>query len=176
MTNFVKFRCHCLVIVFVLIFPLLANAQAVSPLVNGIQQVKPFAEFSRLEEDLLTALRSGNEKMVTKLLDPNFEYIFADKLDLSNTATQLLDVSAVNRWASCKIGSLTVRSLGDKQIVGFYLEEVVQNKIKEIWSVQDYWTKKNGYWKLRYRFISQKGVSSLLPPGYLNQEVINKRY
>ena len=140
---------------------------------NGINA---YSEFLVLENDLLKALQSGDENLAAKVLDSNFEYIYSDQFGQVNTAVQLLNDDSVKRWGMCRIGSFEVRKFENNLILNFVLEEILKNRKTIRWSVQDFWVMKNGNWLLRYRFISPSRLSEKLPPGYIKQEVIEKKY
>ena len=153
------------------------SAQPNPPTSRVIQQVKSFDEFSLLENQLLTALQRGNKKDIAKLLDVNFEYIAADSLEQFNTTTQFLDATHQKNWNDFKITALSIRAIGESRLISFYLEGLpAGSQASNSWAVQDYWVSTNGSWKLLYRFTAPKNHLAKLPPAYLNQETINKRF
>lgn len=153
-----------------------AYAQPNSQSAGAPHATRLVAEFAVLEDDLLNALQQGNQSALNKLIDSDFEYVFADNLDQSSTSSDLLNKDARTRWSNFKINDLSVRTQGDGRLVGFYLQDANAKQKNMGWAVQDYWINQAGSWKLRYRFIAQKNDSTKLPPGYIRQAVIDKRY
>ena len=142
---------------------------------EGLHQTKLVKEFQNKEIQLNQILFHQDKLNAAKYFSENFEIIFSEVQSHSSNIDDAFQDFAQNKKRILKINDLSVRDLNGSIVVNFNLNEL--NNDQHSWFVVDIWSKYNDDFKLDKRFISPlKKINASLPPGFLNQERIKKKY
>lgn len=135
--------------------------------------------FSRLEAEIITALKRKDQAKLAELMDPNFEMQSSVASENSVPLQEWLKAS-MDEGASYSydFSDMAVRDLGQTAIVSFNWKIPVSatNSAPNAFIV-DVWKKENTNWKLAIRFASTvRKTGERLPGMLMNTGVIEKKY
>jgi hypothetical protein len=161
----------------------LQNASAAPPSEDAVRipsVTRSVQAFSKLESEIITALKHKNQVKLAQLVDQNFDMQVASGSANFVARSEWLKASMAEAASyTYDISDMAVRDLGQTAIVSFDWkpsESIKKGSSPEIFIV-DVWKKEGMDWKLAIRFASALQKSGLKFPGFsVTDGVIEKKY
>lgn len=131
-------------------------------------------EFQKKELELNEILLAQDKIKASKYFSKNFELIFSEVQSHTSNLDNAFQDFRQNKNRLLSVNDLSARELNGSILVNFTLREL--NNRQHNWFVVDVWTKHNNDCRLEKRYISSLKGNRFLPPGFVTQEVIKKKY
>ena len=154
-------------------FPLFAETQTIK--ITPSLSTRLVDDFQKKELRIHSLLLTEDKKNALKYFSKNFELIFSEEQDHTSNLDDSFEDFAKNSKRTLSTNNLFVRELNGTILVNFTLQESRLNQHYN-WFVVDVWTRYNNDYRLEKRYISPMKGFNILPPGFVSQKVIVKKY